>query len=193
MCNVYLFLSFVWEWKRNKQKFKRNWLKNFLILPNSKKKIIYTTKTIDSVWEYVCLSVCLSVYMYVCMYGDAFVVHWGIELRYRAGMWVGNGAGRFVGIFSKWPHQRSKVIQRSYCFRNVLWTPNLVGSKVMQGSTGVNRGSNIDQECPMATKFGRKNPLLKCKALLGSKVIFVSTRITQGSNSSGMPYSHQIW
>ena len=54
-----------------------------------------------------------------------FVVLRRIELK--LGRVVGNGPPRFVVNFSKRPHQRSKVIQRSSCLRNALWLPNLVG------------------------------------------------------------------
>ena len=66
--------------------------------------------------------------MYVCMYvcpAMRFVLLWGMGLK--LGMGLGDGPPRFVGIFLKWPHQRSKVIQRSRCLRNTLWLPNLVG------------------------------------------------------------------
>ena len=107
-----------------------------------------------------------------------FVVLWGIELK--LGIGVGDGPMRFESIFSERPHQRSKLIQRSSCFRNALWSPNLVGRTpyrnvvqwwgraVMQGSSGVERGQ-IAQECFMATKFGRKNPWLKEKCISGVK------------------------
>ena len=42
-------------------------------------------------------------------------------------MGVGDGPTRFESIFSKRPHQRSKVIRRSICLRNAIWQPNLVG------------------------------------------------------------------
>ena len=53
------------------------------------------------------------------------VVLSGIELK--LGMGVGGGSTKFESIFSKQPYPRSKVIQKSSCFRNALWTPNLVG------------------------------------------------------------------
>ena len=54
----------------------------------------------------------------------------------------------YRAYFSKRPNQRSKVIQRSSCFRNALWPPNLVGrthdQSVMhywgKSHAGVNRG-----------------------------------------------------
>ena len=42
-------------------------------------------------------------------------------------MEIEDGPPRPKTIFSKWPHQRSKVIQRSSCLRNALWLPNLAG------------------------------------------------------------------
>ena len=106
--------------------------------------------------------------MYVCM---RFVVLWGIKLK--RGMGVGDGPTKFESIFSKRHHQRAKVIQGSSCLRNVLWPPNLMGNTLGQsvmhcwgqsswrGQPGSTRGQ-IVQECPMATKFGRKNPWPKC-------------------------------
>ena len=66
----------------------------------------------------------VCVCIYVCP-AIRFAMLWGIELK--VGMGVGGGPTRFVGIFSKWPHLGSKVIQRSICLRNALWLPNLVG------------------------------------------------------------------
>ena len=79
-------------------------------------KNFYTTKISNSVCMYGC--------MYVCLSGYAF----RHALRYRAKSWrgVGDGPTRFVGIFLKRPHLRSKVIQRSICLKNALWLPNLV-------------------------------------------------------------------
>ena len=69
----------------------------------------------------------------LCMYGYVF----RRALRYRAETWHGgpchglmDRSMSFESIFSKRPHQRSKVIQRPSCFK----------------------------KCPLATKFGRKNP-----------------------------------
>ena len=45
----------------------------------------------------------------------------------------------------------------------------------------------------MATKFGRKNPRLKCSALMGSKVMQGSARVKHGSNCLQMHYVHHIW
>ena len=73
---------------------------------------IYTIKIMESVYVCVCPAM-------------RFVMLRGTELK--VGMGVGDGPTRFVGIFSKWPHQRSKVIQRSSCFRSALWLPNLIG------------------------------------------------------------------
>ena len=92
-------------------------------------------------------------------------------LRYRAKTWhgVGDGPTRFVEMFSKRPHQRSKVIQRSSYFRNILWPRNLVGrtpdrsvvhswgQRSCRGQPGSIR-AQITQECPMATEFGRTTP-----------------------------------
>ena len=72
---------------------------------------IYITKISKSVSVYVCPAM-------------RFVMLWCIELK--VGMGVGDGPARFVGIFSKWPHLGSKVIQRSICLRNALGLPNLV-------------------------------------------------------------------
>ena len=41
----------------------------------------------------------------------------------------------------------------------------------------------------MATKFGRKNPLLKCSTLMGSNVM----QRLDGSTHSGISYEHQTW
>ena len=51
---------------------------------------------------------------------------------------------------------------------------------------------NLPLKCPMATKFGAKNPWPECSALLGSKVMQGSTGVNQGSNCLEMPYGHQI-
>ena len=63
----------------------------------------------------VCMCVCPAM---------RFAMLRGTELK--VGMRVGDGSTRFVGIFSKGPHLRSKVIQGSICLRNTLWLPNLV-------------------------------------------------------------------
>ena len=162
-----------------------------------------------------CRCVCRGVCTYVCT-AMRFVVLWGIKLK--LGMGVGIGSPRFESIFSKRPHQRLKVIQRSSYFKNGLWPPDLVGrtpywsvvigSKVKQGSAGVDQGQ-IAKECCMATKFGRTNPWPKCSvmmglkimatrfgrknpwsknnALLGSNVMQRSTGVNQGSNCYGIP------
>ena len=109
---------------------------------------------------------CVCVCMYVCP-AMRFVMLRGAELK--AGMGVGDRPTRFVGIFSKRPHLGSKVIQGSICLRNALWLQNLVrrtpdqsvvhwwGQRSCRGSPGVNQGSNC-LKCPIATKFGGKNP-----------------------------------
>ena len=68
-----------------------------------------------------CVCVFVSMYVRLCVSSCA--------LRYRPETWhgVGDGPTRFEGIFSKRPHERSKVIQRSSCLRNALWQPNLIG------------------------------------------------------------------
>ena len=137
------------------------------------------SRRVTSVCMYVCVYVGVCVWgacMKGCVYGYAL----RRALMYGAEIWHGGRAGptRFKSIYSKWPDQRSKVIQISSCYR----PPNLVGrgpwpkknamlgSKVIQGSTGVNHGS-IAQECRMATKFGRKNPWPKSSALVGLTVM----------------------
>ena len=122
-------------------------------------------------------------------------------MELKLGIGGGDGLTRFENILSKRPDQRSKVIQRSSCYRNTLWTPILVGRPdkwVMhcwgqmscRGQPGSTRGQ-IAQECPMATRFGRKNPWPKSNALLGSKVLQVSIGVNQGENCIGMPYGYQ--
>ena len=69
----------------------------------------------------MCMYVGVCVYVYPAMH---FAMLSGIELK--VGMGVGDGPTRFVGIFSRRPHLRSKVIQGSICLRNTLWLPNLV-------------------------------------------------------------------
>ena len=63
--------------------------------------------------------------------------------------------------------------------RNALWPPNLVGrtpdlhywgQRSCRGQLGSSRGQ-FAQQCPMATKFGGKNPWPERNALLGSKVM----------------------
>ena len=110
----------------------------------------------------------------------------------------------FESIFLKTNPPKVKVIQRSVLLRNGLWLPNLVsrtsrlmrnallGSKVIQGSAGVNQRSNF-LGLPMTTKCGRKSFWPKCNALLGSKVMQGSFGVKQRSNCSGMPYGYQIW
>ena len=80
-----------------------------------------TIKIMESVCGggYVCVCVCVC----VCP-AMRFVMLPGTELK--VGMGVGDRPTRFVGIFSKRPHLGSKVIQKSICFRNALWLPNLV-------------------------------------------------------------------
>ena len=107
-----------------------------------------------------------SVCVYVCP-AMRFVMLRGMELK--LGIGVGDGSTWFVGIFSELPHPGSKVIQRSICLRNALWLPNLVrttldqsvvhcwGQRSCRGHLGSTRGQ-IAKTCPMATKFGRKNP-----------------------------------
>ena len=87
---------------------------------------------------------------------------------------------------------------------NAVWPPNLVGrtpdQRVMhcwgwrscRGQLGSRRGQFASQ-CPMATKFGGKNPWPECYVLLGSKVMQGSSMVNQGSNCLEMPYGHQIW
>ena len=75
--------------------------------------------------------------------------------------------------------------------RNALWLPNLVGrtpdrsvmhcwgKRSCRGQLGSTRGQ-IALNCPMATKFGRKNPWPRCNALLGSKVMQGSGGVNRG-------------
>ena len=91
----------------------------------------------------------VCVYMYVCP-AMRFVMLRGMKLKLCMG--VGDGPTRFVGIFSKRPDLRSKVIQRSICLRNALWLPNLVrrasdqsighcwGQRSCRGHQGSTRG-----------------------------------------------------
>ena len=95
--------------------------------------------SITKIMEYLCV----SGYMRFVMLG-------GMGLKLCMG--IGDGPPRLNSIFWKWPHQRSKVIQRSSCLRNTLmaikfdrkksWPRSnaLLRSKVMQGSSGVNQG-----------------------------------------------------
>ena len=66
------------------------------------------------------------------------------------------------------------------------------GRRSCRGQLGSSRGQ-FALQCPMATKFGGKNPWPECNALLGSKVMQGSLRVNQGSNCLEMPYGHQIW
>ena len=90
--------------------------------------------------------------------------------------------------------------------RNALWLLNfvrknpktkfnaLLGSKVMQGSAGVNQArGQFTWKWPMATKFGRKNTWPKCNALLGSKVMLGSEGVNKRSNCLAISYGYQIW
>ena len=101
-----------------------------------------------------------------------FVVLRGIELTVGR---VGDGPTRFESIISKQPKQRSKVIQRSNCFKNAPRPPNLVGRTPDRSAMhcwGQPRSTmgQIAQECFMTTKFGRQNLRPKCSALMGSKL-----------------------
>ena len=68
----------------------------------------------------------------------------------KLGMEVGDGPTKFESILSMRLDQRSKVIQRSSCFRNALWknpcpeNNTLLGSKVMWGQLG-STGSQISK------------------------------------------------
>ena len=141
-----------------------------------------------SVCVYVCMYVGVYVCVYVCMY-----VRLCVSPCFEVSSWnlgVGDGPTRFVGIFSKRPHLGLKVIQRSICLRNALWLPNFVGripdQRVMhywgqrscRGHPGSTRGQ-IASKCPMATKFGRKNPWPECNALMGSKILQGSAGVSQ--------------
>ena len=64
------------------------------------------------------LSIFTSRFLLVCGSQLELVLWW-------CSMGVGDGPTGFVGIFSKRPHLRSKVIQGSICLRNALWLPNL--------------------------------------------------------------------
>ena len=140
-----------------------------------------------------CQSVCLCVYPAM-----RNAVRGCIKLK--LGKVVGNGPPRFVVNFSKWPYQRSKVIQRSNCIRNVIRPPNLVerthgrsvmhswGQRSCRGQLGstLTRGE-ITKECSIATNFDRKNPRLHCSVLLGSKVIEGSTGSARGQIAQECP------
>ena len=143
---------------------------------------IYTTKKTNLVSQSVSQCVCPLM---------RSVMLWRIELK--LGRVVGHGPPWFVVNFSKRPDQRSKVIQRSMCLRNVLWLPNLVGrtpdrsvmhcwgQRSRRGHPGSTRGQ-IAQECPMATNFGEKDPWLECNALVGLKVMQGQLGVIQRSN-----------
>ena len=51
-----------------------------------------------------------------------------------------------------------------------VYCMNWWSQKSYSGQPSSTRGK-IVQECPMATKFGRKNQFLKCSVLIGSKVM----------------------
>ena len=120
---------------------------------------IYTTKIISG---------SMYVHVHVCMYGSMHGYAFCHALRYRiklkVGMGVGDGPTRFVGIFSRWPHLMSKVIQGSICLRNALWLPNLVRRIPDQS-------------------------IVHCWGQRSCRVIGVN----RGSNCLEMPYGHQIW
>ena len=145
----------------------------------------------------------------------------------KFGIGVGNGPTRFVGIFSKRPHQRSKVIQRSSCPRNALWLPNLIGrtpeqsvmhywvkdhagvtrppdlvgrtsdqsvmhywgSKVMQGSAGVNHRSNCSEWPPNLVERTSDQSVMHCWCQRSYRG---SAGGNYMSNCSGMVYGYQI-
>ena len=105
--------------------------------------------------------VCVCLCVWLAM---RFFMLQGMGLKLGMGIW--DGPTRLNSIFSKWPHQRSNVMQRSNCLRNVPWQANVVtttpdrnvvhcwGQRSHRGHLGSARGQ-IVQECPVATKFSR--------------------------------------
>ena len=103
------------------------------------------------------------------MYGYAF----HRALRYRAESWFGNSGRAYEvkSIFSKRLDRSSKVIQGLRCYRHTLLSPNLVagtshrsvihwwGQRLCRSQPGSTQ-EQISQECPVTTKFDRKNPSL---------------------------------
>ena len=114
---------------------------------------------------------------------------------FRNALWPPNVVGRtpdwsVVHCWGQRSYKGQLVSTRVKLFRNALWLKNLVGKTSAQSEVqcwgqrsyrdqpGSTRGG-IAQECPMATKFGRKNPELKWCAMLGSKIIQWSFKVNQ--------------
>ena len=94
-----------------------------------------------------------------------FVMLWGIELK--LGMVVGDGPMR--------------------CMCGHIFEATPPGVK---GLAGVNLPKKLPYA--MATKFVEKSPWPECTALLGSKVMQVSSGDNHLSSCLEMPYGHQI-
>ena len=71
------------------------------------------------------MCVCMYVGVYVCVSFYAFrhASRYGAETWHDDRGWAPEAQEHIFEV----THQRSKVIQRSSCLRNVLWLPNLVG------------------------------------------------------------------
>ena len=153
--------------------WKNPWLECSPLLGSKVNKLarnFYTTKT----KEFVCL----------CVYPIMlFVVLRGMGLK--LGMGVEDWPTRVKSIFSRRPHHRSKIIQRSNYLGNALWPPNLVrknpdwsvciaGVKDHVRATRVNKRSKCSEmkNCNQVNQVSWGQPQVK----------FLR-----------MPYGHQIW
>ena len=97
----------------------------------------------------------------------------------------------------QWWGQRSCRVNRGQpgveLLRNALWLLDLVGRTIggsvmycwdkrsCRGQPGSTMGQ-IAHECPMATKFGRKNSWLECNTLTGLKVMQGLSGVNQRAN-----------
>ena len=119
---------------------------------------------------------------------------WGMELKFIMG--VGDEPTRFEGIFSKRPDQRSKVSQRSICFRNALWPPDLVG-RTTDRITGVKCHARVNWDQP-GVKWQNCPAMLWLSNLLGrildlSVVHWWGRRSCRREICPGISYGYQIW
>ena len=77
----------------------------------------------DSYWQSMIIYTNKKLTLLVSLSGYSVVLG---RIELKLGRVIGDRCPRGMVNFSKWPHQRSKVIQRSCCLRKALWLPNLV-------------------------------------------------------------------
>ena len=109
---------------------------------------------------------------------------------------LGMGVGPWVlkaCIFSKWLHQRSKVIKRSSCLWNDLWLPNLVGRTSDQMAMYCWGQRWCRGQLGQPEVKWLRNAFWLPSALLGSKIMQGSGGVNQRSHSLEIPHGYQIW